>query len=89
MQVYQDSDMIKLHIIVGLIALSCAIVQGTTNGQGLLYPFDISDTLICYEEVKLLDGRTRIEPEQPPRLPYGMRVAQGNISRVYLPPDTT
>ena len=84
--------MIKPRILIGLIlafAFPCAVVQGTTNGQGLLYPFLISDTLTCHQEVKLLDGRTRIEPEPILRLPFGMRVSQGDNPRVYLPQDTT
>lgn len=77
-------------LIGGLIALvfACNVVHGTTNGKGLLYPFEIGDTLNCHVERKTLDGRVTYVPETPPRLPFGMRVQQGDY-RVFLPQDTT
>lgn len=82
--------MTKPHILGGVIALAfaCNVVQGTTNGKGVLYPFEISETLTCHVEVKSLNGRVSYVPETPPRLPFGMRVQQGN-NRVFLPQDTT
>ena len=79
------------QILIGLVALSvtCSVVQGTTNGRGLLYPFAIDTELNCHRELKLTDGRTLIRPEDPPRLPYGRRVMQGDNPRVYIPQDTS
>ena len=87
---YAGLKMFKLLILIGLLGVAVfTVVQGTTNGKGLLYPFDISSTLVCHQEVKLPDGTTRIEPESPLQLPFGRRVVQGNNPRVYLPQDTT
>ena len=79
----------RIAITVILLLGAISAVRGTTDGKGTLYPFEIDSLLECHVEFKTVDGESTTVLESPPRLPYGRRVRQGNIERVFLPQDTT
>ena len=81
---------LMLTVLAAVTVFSSKLtVQGTTDRNGVLYPSPTDSLLMCHQEIKLADGRTKLVAEDPPRLPYGRRVSQENNSRVFIPQDST
>ena len=63
-----------------------------TNQNGVVYPFDINNQLICYVDnpLKGLEGQEDVVPESIPRLPFAQIVKQGDFPNdIWLPPNLT
>ena len=58
--------------IAGAVFLALVAVCAATNSQGVLYPFEINEVLVCHVENPFKDivGEPEVIPEVPPRIPF-------------------
>ena len=82
----------KLGLLALFLTLFCGLVCAT-NSNGVLYPFEINEQLVCHERNPFsnVPGEPASRPSRIPRIPFDVPIPNRNTvpeSQIWLPQES-